>query len=135
MSVLSNMLDVLQMPTAVGVVSSVGVQPTVPTQQHTAGNVVYIGVGVGVTVVVLLIVAAALVVSMVVCLRHRASKELPDTADNTAYGVRQDALELSGNPVHSAITTGDEDGAYECITSIDASTATTSNLFVSTNHA
>ena len=76
----------------------VATQTSVPTQSSETLSL-YIIVGVN-GVVVVLIAAAVIVVSVTVCLRRRKSKHVNILADNVAYGVSENEMELSINAAY-----------------------------------
>ena len=82
----------------------------VPTQSSSKGNLLYISVGVSVSVIVLIV--AVIIITIV------TTKKVLVTADNVAYGVKQED-NLTDNLAYSATTSGEDGPVYDYIITAD----------------
>ena len=98
----------------------------VPTQSSSKGNVLYISVGVSGSVIVL-IVAVINITIVTICLRKRVNKKLLNTADNVAYGVKQED-NLTDNLAYSATTSGEDGLVYDYVITADDDDINIDNL-------
>ena len=94
--------------TALSAASTTVIIPSsmVPTHSSERGLSVYVLVGVCGAVLVLL-AATTIAISVMVCIHQKRKNEPVTTADNVAYGVNPNEMEMSGNVSYIATSVGE----------------------------